>query len=70
MKLYNEEFLVNLAYQAVDKKSRYKPVLHKIISVGDLVLLKEDYSKPVNYPIGIIKNVTINDLRETTAVTI
>ena len=70
VKLYNEEFLINLAYRAVDKKSRYKPVLHKRISVGDLVLLKEDYTKPVNYPMGIIKNVTINDLGATTAVTI
>ena len=55
IKLYNAEFLNTLIKQALNEKSRYKPTYHDKISLGDVVLLKEDYHKPVNYPMGIVK---------------
>ena len=67
IKIYNEEFLGNLVYQAVNKKDRYKPVDHKLLQVGDLVLIKEEFCKPTNYPMGMVKKVIINNLHEVTA---
>ena len=67
---YNEEFLTNLIHQATNVKNRYKPVPHNSMKVGDLVLLREDFCKPVNYPMGIIKDVIINDINEVTGATV
>ena len=39
--IYNSEFIAHLVSQATDEKSRYRPVMHKRIQVGDIVLLKE-----------------------------
>ena len=62
IKIYQEEFLANLIKQAVDKPDRYKPVTHKHISPGDIVLLKETFTKPNDYPMGVVKEVQVNDL--------
>ena len=70
VKIYQDEFLANLIYQATDLKDRYKPVKHKAIKPGDIVLLKEPYTKPNDYPMGLVKKVEINDLGEVTASTI
>jgi hypothetical protein len=66
IKRYNDEFLTNLIYQATNEKSRYKPVHHEPIQPGDVVLLKETNLKPSNYPMGLIKQVQVNDLGEVT----
>ena len=68
--LYHSEFLSHLVSQATDSKTRYKPVNHKRLSVGDVVLLKEPNTKPSNYPMGIVKSVVINDLGEVTGAAI
>lgn len=70
IELYNSEFLVNLIGQATNNKSRYKPVSHAALRVGDVVLLKEQFTKPTNYPMGIIKELNINDLGEVTGATV
>ena len=64
--VYNDEFLPQLISQATNEKSRYAPVRHDPLSVGDLVLIKEDNTKQTNYPMGKIKSVTVNDLGEVT----
>ncbi|XP_068224998.1 uncharacterized protein [Palaemon carinicauda] len=64
--IYNSEFIAHLVSQATDEKSRYKPVTHKRIQIGDIVLLKEPHMKPSNYPMGIVKKVKLNDLDEVT----
>ena len=66
LKLYNEEFLATLMEQSINRKDRYKPVSYENISPGDLVLLKEDFIKRYNYPMGRIKSVVRNDLNEVT----
>ena len=66
VKTYNEEFLSNLIVQAVDRKDRYKPVSHETIEVGDVVLLKEDFTKPYNYPMAVVKSIVTNDSGEVT----
>ena len=58
--VYNDEFLPQLISQATNEKSRYAP-RHDPLSVGDLVLIKEDNTKQTNYPLGKIKSVTVND---------
>ncbi|XP_068226482.1 uncharacterized protein [Palaemon carinicauda] len=68
IKIYNEEFVGNLIYQAVNKKDQYKPVQHKELKVGDIVLLKEPLAKPCNYPMGRIKEIVKNINNEVTAV--
>ena len=68
--IYNSEFITHLVSQATDEKSRCRPVMHKRIQVGDIVLLKKQHIKPLNYPMGIIKKVTLNDLDEVTDIVV
>ena len=70
VRLYNEEFIGNLIYQAINQKDRYKPVKHKNLSVGDIVLIKEPLLKPGNYPLGRIKEIVKNCNDEITGVTV
>ena len=63
---YNEEFLVNLIHQAVDKKDRYKPVTHQLIEPGDVVLIKDQFTKPSEYPMAIVKSTIKNLNNEVT----
>ena len=39
---------------------------HHALKVGDVVLLKEENSKAVNYPMGIVRRVECNSLGEVT----
>jgi len=68
VKIYNEEFVVNLIDQATDVKGRYQPKKHYKLEVGDIVLLKEPLQKPSNYPMAIVRSVTTNVLDEVTNV--
>ena len=65
IKIYNDEFLTNLVNQAT-KESKYKPVLHHKLGVGDFVLLKEKFTKAIDYPMGTVKEVVKNELGEIT----
>jgi hypothetical protein len=67
---YHSEFIATLIKQAVDKKDRYKVVAHKTLSVGDIVLIKDGFSKPANYPMGIIRELKRNIKGEVTGVTV
>ena len=64
--LYHSEFQANLVHQAINEKDRYKPVVHKSLNVGDVVLLKEPLLKPHNFPMGIVKKITFNEGGEVT----
>lgn len=65
--IYHSEFLATLVTQAVDKKDRYKPVLHKVLAVGDIVLLVDKHTKRYHFPMGRVLDVIINSLGEVTA---
>ena len=65
--VYHEEFLQNIVHQAVDKPDRYKPVKHRPLKIGDIVLIKNQFSKPLAYPMGIVIQVEINNIGESTA---
>ena len=56
--------------QSKDKKSRYRPVDHKPLKVGDIVFIKEPLLKPANSPMGIVKDVQVNSLGEVMGATI
>ena len=62
---YHDEFLAHLIMQAVDRKGRYYPVSHTKLEVGDLVSIKQPFSKPLQYPMGIVKSISTNELGET-----
>ena len=64
--IYHGEFLSTLITQAIDRSSRYTPIKHDKLNVGDLVLLKEVNTKPQNFPMGIIKQTIVNDIDECT----
>ena len=53
-------------HQATDRRNRYAQVTHKALSVGDLVSIKEEYHKPINYPLAVVIDVEENDLGEVT----
>ena len=64
---YHSEFLATLINQAIDKKDRYKPVNHKVIKSGDIVLLVDKHTKRYHYPMARVDRVVINTLGEVTA---
>ena len=66
--IYNKEFMKTLMEQATNVKDRYRPINHTCLQRGDIVLVTEEMTKPVNYPMGIIEDTTINDLGEVTSV--
>ena len=66
IKNYNEQFLSTLITQSVDKKSRYRPVRHDRVNIGDVILLKEVHTKPLNYPLAIVRKIFINSIGEVT----
>ena len=66
--IYRSEFLGNLIQQAVSTKGRYKPVLHKRLDIGDIVLMKEKHLKPNQYPMAIVRSITSNVKNEVTSV--
>ena len=68
--IYHDEFVVNLINQATDRNDRYKPIMHKSVQIGDIVMIKDQFCKPHNYPLGIVQNVKVNDLGETTDVSV
>ena len=65
--LYHSEFLATLITQAVDKRDRYKPVQHRPLQPGDVVLLTDKFSKRYNYPMGRVSSVETNVLGEVTS---
>ena len=65
-KIYQDEFLADLTRQATNLKERYIPVKHQKLEKGDIVLLKEPLTKSINFPMGRVKEVTINTLGEVT----
>ena len=65
---YEDEFKKTLFLQAIDKKDRYSPKSHEKVSVGDVVLLKEDHTKFNNYPLAIVHRVVSNSIDEVTGV--
>ena len=66
VELYHSEFLATLITQAVDRKDRYKPVKHQGLNIGDIVLIKDSFTKPSNYPMARVLEVYKNDLNEVT----
>ena len=64
--LYHSEYLAKLVHQATDRPNKYVPVKHDLLEVGDVVLLKESYTKPSTFPMGIVKEVFRNLNNETT----
>ena len=57
VEIYRDEFLSTLTHQAVDKKYRFEPVLHGNLKLTDIVLLREDNTKRINFSMGIVKNL-------------
>ena len=43
---------------------------HKNLHVGDIVLVKESFCKPIHYPMAIVKEVVLNNIGEVTSVTL
>ena len=69
-KIYNQEFLSNLIFQAGSKKGSYKTVKHQKLKKGVIVLLQERHLKCMNYPLSIVKDIKINDMGEATGASV
>ena len=67
---YQTEFLETLRCQSTSVKNRYSPNDHNMVAVGDLVLIRSKFVKPYLCPLGLVKSVELNELGESTAVTI
>ena len=65
--LYHSEFMTNLITQAIDKRDRYRPVTHKRLKPGDIVLLVEPHQKRYSFPMARVQRVETNSMNEVTA---
>ena len=68
--MYHDEFQDTLWNQAGDKQNRFKPVTHRELAKGDIVLLKDEFVKVIDYPMATVIEVIPNCLGETTEVTV
>ena len=68
--LYEDQFLQDLLVQSVQKKAGFKPIKHRQLKIGDLVLIKDMLLKPHQYPIGRVIKVVKNIINEVTEVTL
>ena len=58
IEIYRNEFVADLTRQATNCKQKYAPVKHQKLEIGDLELLKETNTKCINFPMGIIQEVS------------
>jgi len=70
LEVYQEEFLTTLISQATDRKDRYTPKPRTPLCIGDIVLLKENFCKPSNFPLGVVEDLQVNVLGEVTGATV
>ena len=68
--IYESEFVNTLVSQASEVPKRYKPKTHRVLKVGDIVLIKEVFIKRANLPLARVLEVTSNGLGEVTEVTL
>ena len=68
--IYYDEFLQNLRKTSTDRPGRYKNSLHTRLNIGDLVAIKQKFTKPYFYPSGIVVETESNDLDEVVTVSI
>lgn len=65
---YEDQFMQNLITQSIQKRAGFKPVIHKKVNIGDLVLIKDVLLKPHQYPLARVIDVVTNSLDEVTEV--
>ena len=68
--LYEQEFLADLTRQATNTPNRYAQVKHDKLQKNDIVLLKEQHLKSVNFPMGRVIATVENSCGEVTDVTV
>lgn len=65
IKIYNDEMLSNLICQATDRNRRYEPInASSFPKIGDVVLVKEDLTKRINFPMAKVMEVKYNYMGE------
>ena len=68
--LYSQELVSTLVKQSTNIPNRYTPKKHTKLGVGDLVLIKEQFTKRAHLPMAIVKEIQTNSLDEVTTVTV
>jgi hypothetical protein len=69
-KFYFDDFLQNLRNLASNKPNSYRTKKHSLVEISDLVAVKQPFSKPYFYPLGLVTKVELNDLEEVVAITL
>ena len=67
---YFDEFLQNMRDQSSSKPGQYKNKNPVNISVNDLIAVKQQFTKPFSYPIGLVTDIERNSLNEIVAVSL
>ena len=70
MEVYSMDILPKLIAQATDVPNRYLPKSHNKLSVGDIVLIKDNFVKRANMPMAVVRQIESNSLGEITNVVI
>ena len=68
--IYHDYFMQQLIIQSTNKKDFYKPQPYQPIKIGDLVLVKDPFLKPHQYPLARVKDLKLNSMGEVTEVTL
>ena len=68
--VYEKEFLQTLVEQGANVSNRFKPINHEKLSVGSLVLVKDNFIKRNNFPLARVVETITNSLGEVTDVVV
>ena len=69
-RVYLPEFIYNLQQLASQDSKKFVPHSHFELKVGDLVSIKENLTKPFNFPLGIVTEIEINSAGEVNTATV
>ena len=70
LNIYYDEFINTLVKQATNLSKRYVPKNHTKLSIGDIVLIKDDLIKRSKLPMAIVTAVEENSLGEVVSATL
>ena len=65
--IYKSEFNLDLMQQSTSRTDKFKNCSHKGISIGDLVIVKEDNTKRNHFPLCKVVKIEQNSLGEVVA---
>ena len=68
--IYYDEFLQNMRELSLNRPGKYYNRNHRKLLIGDLVVIKQKFTKPYLCPVAIVDDVEVNSIGEVTSVSL